>query len=167
MSKRLALVLRHRPERFGVTLDADGWAPVADVVAGLGVTRADVEAAVALPGKQRYEIDGDRMRARYGHSVPDRVEQPVAVPPDVLFHGTTASAVPAILDRGLLPMGRQYVHLSADRETARAVGARRRGRVVILAVAAAEAHAAGVTFRDGGHPVWLADAVPAEYLRAE
>lgn len=127
---------------------------------------SDVEAAVALPGKKRYEIDGDRIRARYGHSVADRIERPSATPPPTLFHGTSAGVVPAILREGLRPMSRQYVHLSADRETAYAVGRRRRGEVVVLVVDAAAAHAAGVTFRLGGDGVWLADAVPPEYVVA-
>ena len=125
---------------------------------------ADVEAAVALPGKKRYEIEGGRIRARYGHSVAERVEHPAAVPPEVLFHGTSATAVPAILRDGLRPMSRQYVHLSADRPTALAVGRRRRGEVVVLTVRAAEAHAAGVTFRPAGDGVWLSDPVPPGYV---
>lgn len=131
------------------------------------VSPDDVAAAVGLPGKRRYEIDGDRVRARYGHSVAERVEQPVAEPPEVLFHGTSAAAVPAILREGLRPMARQYVHLSADRDTARQVGGRRRGEVAMLVVAAGEAHRAGVVFRIGGDPVWLADAVPPEHLRVD
>ena len=84
----------------------------------------------------------------------------------MLFHGTSASVVPTILREGLRPMSRQYVHLSADSETAYAVGRRRRGEVVVLVVDAAAAHAAGVTFRLGGDGIWLADAVPPEYVVA-
>lgn len=134
------------------------------MAAALGVGVADVEAAVALPGKRRYEIEAGRIRARYGHSVPERVEHPAAEPPAVLYHGTSAAVVGAILRDGLRPMGRQYVHLSADVPTARQVGSRRRGAVAVLVVAAARAHADGVAFYDAGRGVWLADAVPAAYL---
>jgi len=34
LSKFLALVLRHRPDAAGVTLDAEGWVSVDDLVAG-------------------------------------------------------------------------------------------------------------------------------------
>jgi putative RNA 2'-phosphotransferase len=170
LSRRLAHALRHDPAAYGLALDPQGWAPVPDLLAGLSrggrrVTEDDLAAALALPGKRRYERDGDRIRARYGHSVAARVEVPAAVPPDVLFHGTTADAVAAIRERGLLPMRRQHVHLSADPATARAVGARRRRAFVVLEVAAAEAHAAGVTFRDAGLGIWLADPVPPAYVR--
>ena len=167
MSKRLALALRHQPDRFGLDLDAAGWAPVADVARGLGVSVADIEAAVALPGKKRYEIDAGRIRARYGHSIAGEVERPVAEPPPVLFHGTSAAVLPAILREGLRPMRRQYVHLSADRETAVIVGSRRRGEVVVLRVDAAAARAAGVVFRTADDGVWLAGPVPPAYLDVE
>lgn len=137
---------------------------MADVAAALRVTEDDLAAVLALPGKQRYEIEDGRIRARYGHSIAERVEHPTATPPEVLFHGTSAAVVADILREGLRPMARQYVHLSADRATARQVGARRRGPVTVLLVAAGDAHRAGVAFREAGPGVWLADAVPAAYL---
>ena len=164
LSKRLAHALRHDPGKYGLVLNAQGWAPLADVVAALRVDVPRIEAVLALPGKRRYEVDGGRIRARYGHSVADPVELPAAVPPEVLFHGTSAAVVPAILDRGLLPMRRQYVHLSADRETALVVARRRRGEVALLVVAARAAYGAGVVFRESGDGVWLADPVPPAYL---
>ena len=63
-------------------------------------------------------------------------------------------------------MGRQYVHLSVDQETAGQVGRRKARGPVILEVLAAEAHAAGVTFYQGNDQVWLADAVPARFVVA-
>ena len=58
-------------------------------------------------------------------------------------------------------MGRQHVHLSADLDTARAVGARKAPDPVIFPVAACEAAAAGVAFYLGNEGVWLAYGVPA------
>lgn len=162
----MALALRHSPGRFGLVLDENGWTSLDGLAAALRVPVSDVEAAVALPGKRRYEIAEGRVRARYGHSVAERVEHPVATPPETLFHGTNADAVDAILRDGLRPMSRQYVHLSADVETAHQVGSRRRREVVILVVAAGDAAREGVAFYDAGRGVWLADEVPARYLRA-
>jgi putative RNA 2'-phosphotransferase len=162
----MAVALRHSPHRFGLTLDEHGWTSLPALAAALRVTVSDVESAVALPGKRRYEIDGDRVRARYGHSVAERVEQVVAEPPETLFHGTTADAAEAIRRDGLRPMSRQYVHLSADVETAVQVGSRRRRELVVLRVAAGRAWRDGVTFYDAGRGVWLADTVPARYVSA-
>lgn len=162
----MASALRHTPKRFGLTLDEAGWTSLDDLANALRVPVSEVEAAVALPGKKRYEIEDGRIRARYGHSVPERVEHPVAVPPQTLFHGTTADTVAAILRDGLRPMKRQYVHLSADVETATQVGSRRRREVALLVVAAGEAARDGVPFYDAGRGVWLADEVPPRYLTA-
>ena len=35
-SKYLSLILRHKPEAAGITLDEHGWADVDEVVAGIG-----------------------------------------------------------------------------------------------------------------------------------
>ena len=62
-------------------------------------------------------------------------------------------------------MGRQYVHLSIDVDTATQVGRRKSSTLVILQVNAADAHAAGVAFFRGNDFVWLADDVPALFLQ--
>lgn len=164
LSKRMSRALRHDPARIGIELDDGGWTPVDALVAALGVTRADVEDVVRNGSKPRYELDGDRIRARYGHSLPGRVELPVADPPAVLFHGTGPTTAAAIAAEGLRPMGRQFVHLSSDVETARRVGARHGGTPVVLAVDAAAAAASGIVFRHGNDDTWLADAVGPEFL---
>jgi putative RNA 2'-phosphotransferase len=61
-------------------------------------------------------------------------------------------------------MGRHDVHLSAEPETARRVGARR-GTPVVLAVDAAAMVMAGHSFRVSANDVWLVSAVPPQYLR--
>ena len=93
----MAKALRHEPSRYGLELDDEGWTSLPALAAALRVAVEDVEAAVALPGKRRYEIAGDRVRARYGHSVSSAIEREPAEPPETLFHGTTRDVVPAIL----------------------------------------------------------------------
>jgi putative RNA 2'-phosphotransferase len=169
VGKLLALVLRHRPEVAGVTLDGQGWVDVDHLVAGLRargrrVTVADVERAVAEDAKGRYELADGRIRAAQGHSIEVDLGLEPRRPPDVLYHGTVERNLPSILARGLRPGSRQDVHLSPDIETARAVG-RRRGEPVILVVDAAGLHGAGHVFRQASNGVWLTDAVPPGYLR--
>jgi putative RNA 2'-phosphotransferase len=89
--------------------------------------------------------------------------EPVA-PPAELYHGTGERTVAAILREGLRKMRRHHVHLSADQETARAVGARH-GRPVVLVVDAAAMRGAGHQFYRSANGVWLVEAVPAAYLR--
>ena len=61
-------------------------------------------------------------------------------------------------------MGRQFVHLSSDAETARQVGRRKTRSPVILEIQARPAHLAGVRFDRGNDMVWLADHVPPRFI---
>jgi putative RNA 2'-phosphotransferase len=174
LSKFLALILRHQPERFGLVLDEEGWAPLSEVIEILRglpnfrwATRADVMEIVEKgsgDGKRRFEVDGDRIRARYGHSIAQRVRYTPCTPPVRLYHGTSPEALPAIRQEGLRPMGRQYVHLSLDPETAARVGSRHTSHPVILTVRAAEAHAAGIEFYQAEESVYLTRRVPPAFL---
>ena len=171
LSRIVSHALRHEPWIYELELDEAGWVPVDGLLRALrdlrrwqDVTRDDVERMVATSDKRRYEIDGDRIRARYGHSVPGRIALVEATPPDVLFHGTSPTAWASIRTRGLVPMGRQYVHLSVDGATAVQVGRRKSDAPVILRVRAGEASRAGVQFWRGNDMTWLVDAVPPPYL---
>jgi putative RNA 2'-phosphotransferase len=169
LGKLLAYVLRHRPDAAGVALDAAGWVYVDELVAGLRrtgrpVTADAVRRAVDADSKGRYELVDGRIRAAQGHSVEVDLGLEPVVPPSVLYHGTPERFLPSVLATGLRPGSRQFVHLSPDVETARAVG-RRRGSPVVLVVDAAAAHADGHEFRRASNGVWLTDAVPPAYLR--
>jgi putative RNA 2'-phosphotransferase len=169
-SKRLSLVLRHRPETVGLTLDPHGWVDVGRLLDAFAATdwpldRESLDRVVAGNDKQRFEWDvvGDRIRARQGHSVTIELDLEPSVPPAVLFHGTPRRNLASILDSGLDRRQRHHVHLSPDRETAAVVGSRR-GDHVVLAVDAARMHADGHQFLVTDNGVWLTDAVPAGYL---
>jgi len=148
-----------------LTLDPAGWVDVADLLAALGITRAQLEHVVARNDKQRFALDatGTRIRASQGHSVAVDLGYATTRPPDVLFHGTVERFLPAILAEGLRPGNRHAVHLSPDAETARRVGARR-GDPVVLRVDAAGLAADGARFSRSANGVWLVDAVPPRYL---
>ena len=173
LSRTISHALRHAPADYGLVLDDQGWVGLDDLVGALrqrgwpGLDAADVVDLVAAAAKQRHEVADGRIRARHGHSVPGRVDVPVAPPPTRLYHGTEEAAVPSILASGLQRRGRQYVHLAGARADAVAV-ARRWGRPFrVLAVRAAAAHAAGVVFREVGNGIWLTDHVPPEFLEPE
>ncbi len=173
LSRVIAHALRHKPERYGLTLDKDGWIALGDLAAALaaesqewsGLTAADICTMVAAANKQRYEIDAGRIRALYGHSFAARIEMVAAVPPPELLHGTTPAAIAAIRRNGLRPMRRQYVHLSPDVETAAGVARRWTASPVIITIDAGTAHAEGVAFYRGNAQVWLVGGVPLRYLR--
>lgn len=169
LSKRMSKALRHEPGRVGLTLEPGGWVPVTDLLAALKVDRAAVDTVVAGNDKKRFSIvrgpDGvERIRASQGHSVQVDLGLVPVEPPERLYHGTNGSAVASIMATGLNRGGRHHVHLSADEPTARRVGSRRGGPVVILQVAAAAMARDGHEFYRSDNGVWLAAEVPPRYI---
>ncbi|EST28648.1 RNA 2'-phosphotransferase [Streptomyces roseochromogenus subsp. oscitans DS 12.976] len=169
VSKYLSKHLRHQPERIGLTLDPAGWVEIDTLIAaaaahGFRFTREELDHVVATNDKQRFAIQGSRIRASQGHSIEIDLGLPPVTPPTYLYHGTVARNLDAIRTDGLRPMKRHDVHLSADRETATRVGARR-GRPVVLTVDAGAMHRDGHVFHVSANGVWLTQAVPPRYLR--
>ncbi|WP_328464240.1 RNA 2'-phosphotransferase [Actinoplanes sp. NBC_00393] len=171
LSKRMSLVLRHRPEVAGLTLDANGWVPVPVLLAALGISRAELDVVVAGNDKARFAVaagpDGvDRIRASQGHSrrVVVDLDLPPAVPPGELFHGTPRANLEAILREGLRPRSRHHVHLSTDLPTAITVGRRRSPDVVVFSVAAGVMADEGHVFHRSDNGVWLTAIVPSQHL---
>jgi putative RNA 2'-phosphotransferase len=169
VSKYLSKHLRHQPERIGLTPDDAGWVEIETLIAaaaahGFHFTREELDHVVAANDKKRFAVEGTRIRASQGHSIDVALGLPQATPPPYLYHGTVAQHLDAIRDEGLRPMNRHDVHLSADRETATRVGARR-GRPVVLSVDAGAMHRDGYVFQVSANGVWLTKAVPPRYLR--
>lgn len=169
VSKYLSKHLRHQPERIGLTLDGAGWVEIGTLITaaaahGFPFTRDELDHVVAANDKKRFAVEGTRIRASQGHSIDVDLALPAAIPPPYLYHGTVARYLEAIRAEGLRPMNRHDVHLSADRETATRVGARR-GRPVVLTVDTAAMHRDGHVFHVSPNEVWLTKAVPPRYLR--
>jgi putative RNA 2'-phosphotransferase len=170
-SKFLSYVLRHHPEAIEVELDEQGWVPVDTLLSKLAahgrtVTRAELEEIVRTSDKQRFALDGERIRANQGHSVAVDLALTQREPPERLYHGTVDRFLESIRREGLVKGSRTHVHLSSERETARIVAARR-GRPVILTIDARAMHAEGRVFFLSENGVWLTEHVPATFLRSE
>jgi len=170
ISKYLSLVLRHNPAAAGVTLDAEGWVSVAELLAGAArhghsFTRAELDEVVQTNEKQRFAFspDSQRIRANQGHSISVDLGLTPETPPDILYHGTVDRFLSSILSRGLEKGSRHHVHLSPDIDTATRVGSRR-GQPVILKIDAASMHSAGFHFFCSANSVWLTEHVPPQYI---
>jgi putative RNA 2'-phosphotransferase len=172
LSRTVSHALRHEPGAYGLTLDAQGWVYISDLLRALresdtqwaALCEADLSEMVRNSAKVRHEIERGRIRALYGHSTPERLTREANRPPNFLFHGTSPVAAEEIRVQGLKPMSRQQVHLSVDVETALQVGRRKSPSPVILRIDAEQASQNGVQFFQGNDSVWLADGVPAEFV---
>ena len=171
-SKFISLILRHKPEVIGISLDEHGWANVDELITGIAKQQhfdmAMLEEIVATDDKQRYSFNEDKtlIRANQGHSVPVDVELEEVSPPKHLYHGTGEKYVASIEEQGLIPKSRLYVHLSSDYDTAEKVGARH-GKPVVYRVSAEKMARDGFVFYKSVNGVWLTKKVPSQYFKRD
>jgi putative RNA 2'-phosphotransferase len=169
-SKFLSLVLRHKPQELGITLDENGWTDVSMLLAkmaakGHRITHDQLRYIVETNSKKRFAFNENesRIRANQGHSVEVDLGYVQKQPPEFLYHGTATRFLEMILAEGLKKMNRHHVHLSSDEQTARSVGGRH-GKPVVLTVKSGVMTANGHVFYQSENGVWLTDHVPAAYL---
>ncbi|HZH95740.1 MAG TPA: RNA 2'-phosphotransferase [Flavisolibacter sp.] len=171
ISKFMSLVLRHKPQTIGLTVDENGWAATNDLIEKMNanghyITPDILNYVVATNDKKRFSFNEDKskIRASQGHSINVDLALKETDPPACLYHGTGEKYVESILKTGLQKKTRQHVHLSQDTGTARTVG-QRHGRPVIFTVAAEQMKGDGFTFYLSENHVWLTDFVPLKYLQ--
>lgn len=170
----ISLILRHKPDVIGISLDEHGWANVQELIKGINKTEKYsidmpiLEEIVRTDNKQRYSFNEDRskIRANQGHSINVDVELKEAVPPEILYHGTGEKCVDSINKEGLKPKSRLYVHLSKDVKTAVTVGSRH-GKAVVYTVASGEMYRQGFAFYLSENGVWLTKNVPVDFIKIE
>ena len=169
-SRFLSYVLRHNPYDIGLHLDREGWASINELIScaaknGRNLTLEEVKEVVAASDKGRFSLspDGQHIRANYGHSIDVELGLGPVTPPLLLYHGTAEQAVQSILNNGLRPSGRCYVHLSPDFETAINVG-KRRGKPVVFQIDSGSMDKDGYRFYCPTNGVWLVEQVPSRYL---
>ena len=103
LSKFISLILRHKPEEVGITLDEHGWANVEDLINGINnsgrkIDKDVLEEIVRTDNKQRYSFNEDKtkIRANQGHSIPVVIDFKELEPPDTLYHGTATKSIEGI-----------------------------------------------------------------------
>jgi putative RNA 2'-phosphotransferase len=171
VSKYLSKILRHAPEQAGLKLQEGGWVRVDDLLKACAnnlapVSLDELREVVETNDKKRFSFSEDEslIRANQGHSTPVKMDFKKVDPPEHLFHGTVEEFMPSIMKSGLQKMKRHHVHLSKDVATATKVGSRR-GKPVILEIAAQAMAAVGYNFYISDNGVYLTDEVPAFYIR--
>lgn len=144
-SRFLSLILRHKPETIGLSLDENGWANTNELLNkmnahGHSLTFEQLKVIVDKNDKKRFAFSEDytSIRASQGHSIEIDLNLQEQMPPDTLYHGTAERNIESIKQQGLLKGSRHHVHLSADTETAKKVGMRY-GKPMVLTIDAKNA----------------------------
>ena len=152
MGKLISLILRHKPDVVGITLDEHGWANVDELIKGVNkkhkLTMEMLENIVATDEKQRYSFNEDKtkIRANQGHSINIDVELEEVEPPEILWHGTGEKYVESIRETGLVQVGKRH------------------GNPVVFCVKSGQMYTDGYKFYKSKNGVWLTKSVPVEYL---
>jgi putative RNA 2'-phosphotransferase len=170
ISRLISKVLRHRPDSIGIKIDRSGWVAVDELLqklaqSGTTVSHEELLFIVEHNDKKRFVLSSDhrQIRAAQGHSVSVDLKLAIRKPPAVLYHGTVRKFLSSIRKHGLQPGHRLDVHLSADKKTAIAVGARR-GQPVVLVIDSHQMAQDDYKFRCSDNGVWLVPHVPSKFI---
>jgi len=171
LSKLMTYILRHRPDEFGLVLDEDGYVALKELQQAIieeegwsYVRRSHIMEVAYTSDRQRFDVEDEKIRTSYGHSLPHRIHYEPASPPKILYHGTRRKTYQHILERGLDPMGRTYVHLATSPELAVRIGRRRDPQPLLLEIHAQKAFEEGVSFYQANPLIYLADHIPPSYI---
>ncbi len=161
--------LRHFPDDLGLAMNQHGWVDV-DVLCDAMKTRykwANREKLFSIiesDEKGRYEVKGNKIRARYGHSVDVDLDFPDNTLPE-LYYGASREEVDILLEKGIKPIKQRYVHLSTSVEKANEVASIHTEDPVLLAINAEEAQKDGVRMLSATENIVLSEEIPAQYLK--
>ena len=173
LGRVLTGILRHFPDRYGLTVDPQGWVALPEAVRAIGrkhpayhwLRVSHLVAIAETDAKGRYEVRDDRVRATYGHTVDVDLDLPTENIPERLYFPVTSEEASIVLEVGLRPSDRKKVHLSKTAEDARNAGSVRTPEPIILEIDAARARTEGLVIKKAGKTVYLVDQVPAAFLR--
>lgn len=168
VSRYVSYLLRHNPE--DLEMDNEGFAELDQLLSKLRRRFPTINKKLLLEmvepsERRRFEIAGDKIRALYGHTIDVHVHLKEDTQIERLYHGTTTEAAEQILEKGLQPMKRRWVHLSPTKEIAYEVGKRRTDSTVILIIDVTEARSHGLQFFRATDKVYVCKHVPANYIK--
>jgi putative RNA 2'-phosphotransferase len=168
ISKYVSYLLRHNPENL--QMNDEGFVKLDELVSKVKerypITEKNLlREIVNESDHKRFEIVGENIRALYGHTIPVCIHLKEDKQIVLLYHGTTSQAARQILEKGLQPMRRKWVHLSPTEEIAREVGKRRTNIPVVLVIDASEARSRGIRFYRVTDKVYVCKHVPAKYIK--
>ncbi len=163
-------LLRHYPSRYNLEMDENGWVDFGKLVRAVKrkfkwANQWHVKAIVYSDEKGRYELSGDRIRARYGHSVDVKLTDLPEADEDVLYYGTSEEEASRILEIGIKPVNRRYVHLSTTLEKGEEVARLRTDEPIVLEIDAKEARKDGIRFIKVNENIVLSEEIPPKYIK--
>ncbi|WP_457590484.1 RNA 2'-phosphotransferase [Geoglobus sp.] len=172
LGKFISGVLRHFPDKFGLEMDENGWVDFEKLLRVVGrryrwANRWVVKALIYSDRKGRYELKEDRIRARYGHSVPVELNDMPDAEEELLYYGTSEEESVRLLELGIKPVNQTFVHLSTTLEKSEEVARLRTDEPIILEVDAKKARDDGIRLIKVNEHIVLAKEIPPQYIIRE
>mgnify|MGYP006170533891 FL=1 len=173
LARRLALILRHAPEKFDLEMDINGWVDVKEIIRSFKKQNErryhwlrphHFRAVSETDGKGRYEVRGNMIRATYGHTLDIELDLPTDNIPESLFYPCNPEEANNLMEVGITPSGRSHVHLSGSIRTAAEAGHVHYKLPTILEIDTAQMVAAGETIWHAGVTVYLTESVGSGYI---
>jgi putative RNA 2'-phosphotransferase len=170
LGKFVSGVLRHFPQKFGLEIDENGWVSFEDLARLVSrkyrwANRWVLKALIYSDEKKRYEIRGDKIRARYGHSIDVKLNDMPEAQEDTLYYGTSEEEANRMMEIGIKPVNQAYVHLSTTIEKSLEVASLRTRNPIIFEIDAKRARADGIRILKANDSIALAKEIPSKYIK--
>jgi putative RNA 2'-phosphotransferase len=173
LSKVLAGVLRHFPDRYKLEVDPHGWVDLKAFLTAVQKRHRQyrflrtyhIIGLIETDPKGRYQYDGTRIRATYGHSYDVDLDLPTDNIPPKLYYPSTPEEADILLETGIKPTDRKMVHLSATIEDAQKAGRVRVDQPIILEVDTEKTISMGNKIMRAGKTVYIVNEIPKECIK--
>lgn len=174
VSRMLAGMLRHFPERYGIRLDDHGWARIYSIIPAIRAERRGygwltphhIEALVKTDVRMRYSVNSNgEIRANYGHTIPVEMDDlPSEGIPDDLFYQTTDEELEFIRETGISPSDKTWVHLSKTYRQAYVSGLFHVDSPKIVRINAKGLIESGMPIYVGNEEIFLVKEIPGDFI---
>lgn len=165
LAKFLAYILGRRPDEFGLVPDQDGFIKVKDLLKAISeeegwkfVRRSHLDEIVITLPDPPIEIQENCIRSISRDKLP--WPSPVQHFAKLLYTCVRRKAYPHVLNKGIFPMGHDYVILSSNKNLAERMGKRIDQAPVVLTVNVEKSTNSGVVFLQAGELINLAETIP-------
>jgi putative RNA 2'-phosphotransferase len=171
LARMLTYILSHRPDEFGLVLSEEGFIPIKLLLQALGgepgwgfVRRYHLDQVVGLMSPPAFEVADERIRALTPGPAQLRRESGEP-PPALLYAAIPPKAHAKVWEEGLKPPPERDLVLAATPELAKKLGRRRAPDPILVIVQAQAATRRGVSFTGYGEGLYLAPALPRDFLQ--
>lgn len=87
LSKTIFFILRHNPASHGIIVDKEGWTDVNQLIFQIRqrnpqfmmVHLGHIKQIIAESNKSQFELQGNKIRAYYGHSAKIQIKKPTEI----------------------------------------------------------------------------------------